>query len=68
MNVLAGASFNMLHACPEVTQGRGLDGIKPITVHEIHEALRRHSNSYNRPMGIHRNTVDRPHCVPYLAL
>lgn len=65
---MVGASFNMLHACPEVTQGRGSDGIKPITIQEIHEAIRRHTYSYNRPMGMHRNAVDRRHCVPYLAL
>lgn len=58
----------MLHACPEVTQGRGLDGIKPITVQEIHEALRRHAYSYNQSMGMHRSIVDRQHCVPYLAI
>lgn len=58
----------MLHACPEVTQGRGLDGIKPITVQEIHEALRRHAYNYNQPIGIYRSIVDRQHCVPYLAI
>ena len=57
-----------MHICPEVTQGRGMDGIKPITVPEIQEALRRHASEYNKPMGMHRNMTDRPHHVPYLAI
>lgn len=58
----------MLHACPEVTQGRGSDGVKPITVHEIHEAIRRHAFNYEQPMGLYRNFVDRRPSIPYLAL
>lgn len=65
---LAGASYTMLHVCPEVTQGRGMDGVKPITVKEINEALRRHAMEYNKPMGMHRNMLDREHVVPYLAI
>lgn len=34
-------SNNMLQLCPEVTQGRANDGIKPIRVQEIQEAIRR---------------------------
>lgn len=63
-----GTSYNMLHACPEVTQGRGMDGIKPITVQEIHEALRRHNMNYNRPIGMYRNAINRPYQIPYLAI
>jgi transcription initiation protein SPT3 len=35
------SSSEMLTLCPEVTQGRGFDGIKPIKVQEIQEAMRR---------------------------
>lgn len=66
---LTGSSFTMLHACPEVTQGRGLDGAEPISVAEIQEGLRRHSYNYNRPIGMHRSTaIGRSQFMPYLAL
>lgn len=65
--VFTGASFSMLHVCPEVTQGRGRDGCKAITVQEIQEAIRRHTSGYTRTKGMYRNT-DRPHTIPYLAI
>lgn len=34
-------SNDMLQLCPEVTQGRGGDGLRPIKVQEIQEAMRR---------------------------
>lgn len=37
--------------CPEVTQGRGLDGLKSITVQEINEAMRRVATMTTRRMG-----------------
>lgn len=58
----------MMHACPEVTQGRGQDGIKPITVQEINEAMRRHAMNYERPVGAQRNIIDRYVSMPYLAI
>lgn len=58
----------MLHACPEVTQGRGADGVKPVTVQEIQEAIRRHAYNYEQPLGLYRNTTDRQSSIPYLAL
>lgn len=68
MNQFLGTTFSMMHACPEVTQGRGQDGIKPITVQEIQEAMRRHSINYERPIGLHRNIIDRYTSMPYLAI
>lgn len=63
----SGTSFNMLHLCPEVTQGRGQDGVKPITVQEVNEAMRRHSVMTTRKYGMHRNvTISQK--IPYLAL
>lgn len=63
-----GASHTMLHACPEVTQGRGMDGFKPITVREIHEAVRRHAMGYNKPIGNYNHIIDRGNVIPYLAI
>lgn len=57
----------MLHACPEVTQGRGLDGVKAITVQEIYEAVRRHSSEYRRPIGFFRDLAAKHASIPYLA-
>lgn len=70
MNIFlsSGTSFSMMHACPEVTQGRAEDGIKPITVQEIQEAMRRHTMNYERPLGLHRNIIDRYASMPYLAI
>ena len=39
--VQSNLSNNMLQFCPEVTQGRSFDGIKPLKVQEIQEAMRR---------------------------
>lgn len=58
----------MMHMCPEVTQGRGEDGSKPITVQEIQEAMRRYVMNYERHLGLHRNIIDRYTSMPYLAL
>lgn len=63
----SGTSHNMLHLCPEVTQGRGQDGVKPITIQEVNEAMRRHSQQTTRKYGMHRN-VTINHRSPYLAL
>lgn len=57
----------MMHLCPEVTQGRGMDGIKPITVQEIQEAMHRHVMGSTRKLGLYRN-MDRPtRRPPFLA-
>ena len=60
-------SSAMMYACPEVTQGRGQDGVKAITVQEIQEAMRRHNTGYERPLGMYRNIIDRRTTMPYLA-
>uniref|UniRef100_A0A2M4BU95 Putative histone acetyltransferase pcaf/saga subunit supt3h/spt3 n=1 Tax=Anopheles marajoara TaxID=58244 RepID=A0A2M4BU95_9DIPT len=62
----SGKSHNMLHLCPEVTQGRGLDGVKPITPQEIHEAMRRHRMMATRRSGNYRNALNFR--APYLAM
>lgn len=63
----SGMSHTMLHLCPEVTQGRGADGVKPITVQEINEAMRRHTLLATRKYGMHRNiTINQK--TPFLAL
>lgn len=64
----SGTSFMMLHLCPEVTQGRGADGVRPITVQEIKEALRRHTMMTTRKMGMHRNVTVMDQTPPFLAL
>lgn len=62
----AGITHQMLHLCPDVTQGRGGDGIRPITVQEINEAMRRFTfMSNNQLVGRFRNT--KPEGL-YLAL
>lgn len=45
----------MLHLCPEVTQGRGQDGAKPITPQEINEAMRRFMQNNVHKLGYFRN-------------
>lgn len=65
LTVSSSISNTMLHLCPEVTQGRGLDGIKSITVQEINEAIRRVQSSTRR-MGT--SFRSREMKVPYLAL
>jgi transcription initiation protein SPT3 len=57
---------NMLHLCPEVTQGRGQDGIKAITVTEINEAIRRVQTTSNRRMGTSFRSSENK--IPFLAL
>lgn len=39
--VQSNLSNNILQLCPEVTQGRAFDGLKPLKVQEIQEAMRR---------------------------
>ena len=60
-----GITYQMMHLCPDVTQGRGGDGIKPITVQEINEALRRTTLMSSRNVGRFRNTKPE---MPILAL
>lgn len=58
---------NVLHLCPEVTQGRGMDGIKAITVQEINEAIRRVQTMTTRGrMGTSFRSNDLK--IPFLAL
>ncbi|CRK99335.1 CLUMA_CG012589, isoform A [Clunio marinus] len=57
---------NMLHLCPEVTQGRGKDGIKAITVQEINEAIRRVQTMTTRRLGTSFRSNDMK--IPFLAL
>lgn len=65
----SGASYTMLHLCPEVVQGRGLEGIKPITIQEIQEAMRRHNQMANkRGMGFYRNNFYQDKNHIFLAL
>lgn len=45
----------MMHLCPEVTQGRGQDGAKPITVQEINEVMRRFMQTSSYKLGSFRN-------------
>lgn len=63
----SGTSHSMLHLCPEVTHGRGVDGVKPITPQEIHEAMRRHRQMATQNLGHFRNNA--LNCkTPYLAM
>lgn len=57
---------NMLHLCPEVSLGRGQDGIKPITVQEINEALRRVQSMCSKRMGTSFRSSDMK--TTFLAL
>lgn len=62
-------SYEALHLCPDVTQSRGLDGVKAITVQEINEAMRRVNTMATKKMrmGMFRNgCID--YKIPYLAL
>lgn len=63
------SSYEALHLCPEVTQGRGMDGMKSITVEEIREALRRHNFMATKKarMGMFRNSCN-DYNIPYLAI
>lgn len=59
--VASNFSNDLLGLCPEVTQGRGQEGIKPIKVQEIQEAMRRCMEMHNqRRMG--------PSKIAFLAL
>lgn len=55
-----------LHLCPEVTQGRGQDGIKAITVQEINEAVRRVQMMSTKRMGTSFRSNEMK--IPFLAL
>jgi transcription initiation protein SPT3 len=63
----SGTSHSMLHLCPEVTQGRGCDGVKNITVPEINEAIRRYNTQSMKQLGQFRNNCWNQK-IPYLAL
>lgn len=60
-----GITHQMMHLCPDVTQGRGGDGIKPITVQEINEAMRRTVFQAAQNLGRFRKTKPE---LPLLAL
>lgn len=64
-NVSSSITSNILHLCPEVTQGRGRDGRCAITVQEINEAIRRVSTMQRR-MGTSYRSTDMK--IPFLAL
>jgi hypothetical protein len=50
-------SYDMVQLCPEVTQERAFDGIKPLKVQEIQEAMRRFYLMRNRSkIGLSYNT------------
>ncbi|GAB0097396.1 uncharacterized protein DMENIID0001_130330 [Sergentomyia squamirostris] len=65
--ITSGSTYGMLHLCPDVTQGRGADGVKSITVQEINEAMRRHSLMSSKSMGLFRN-VRSASSAPFLAI
>jgi len=64
----AGGSPAMMHVCPEVTQGRGMEVVKPISVPEIHEAMRRFRQMSNRKIGRYRNSCDIDFRRSFLAI
>lgn len=64
--VSAKAAHTMLHLCPEVTQGRAMDGLQPVTVAEVNEAMRRVSQGAGRTLGMHRQLGGRQ-AMPILA-
>jgi transcription initiation protein SPT3 len=64
--VASGITNNLLHLCPEVTQGRGQDGVKAITVQEINEAIRRVQSMSSRRMGTSFRSCEMK--IPFLAL
>lgn len=57
---------NMLHLCPEVSQGRGQEGVKAITVQEINEAIRRVQTMSTRRMGTSFRSSEMK--IPFLAV
>lgn len=61
-------SNDMQQMCPEVTQARGGDGVKPIKVQEIQEALRRVQLMQNqRRLGTSFRNIENSK-IPFLAL
>lgn len=62
--VSSSITHNMLHLCPE-THGRGMEGIKAITVQEINEALRRVQEMSTKRMGTSFRSDSK---IPFLAL
>lgn len=64
--ISSGITNNLLHLCPEVTQGRGLEGVKAITVQEINEAIRRVQSMSTRRMGTSFRSCEMK--IPFLAL
>ncbi|XP_075146726.1 transcription initiation protein Spt3 [Haematobia irritans] len=63
-----GASPAMMHICPEVTQGRGMEVVKPISVHEIHEGIRRFRQMTSKKVGFYRSSCDTDFRRSFLAL
>jgi hypothetical protein len=64
--VSSNISNDMLHLCSEVTQGRANDGIQPIKVYEIQEAMRRVQIMHQqRRLGNYRSFESK---IPLLAL
>lgn len=63
-----GASAAMLHVCPEVTQGRGMEVVKPISVLEIHEGMRRFRQMTTKRMGSFRSSCDADFKRSFLAI
>lgn len=63
-----GASPAMMHICPEVTQGRGMEVVKPISVQEIHEGIRRFRQMTSKKVGFYRSSCDSDFRRSFLAL
>ncbi|TMW48366.1 hypothetical protein DOY81_006561 [Sarcophaga bullata] len=63
-----GASSAMMHICPEVTQGRGMEVVKPISVQEIHEGIRRFRQMTSKKVGFYRSSCDTDFRRSFLAL
>lgn len=63
-----GASPAMMHICPEVTQGRGMEVVKPISVQEIHEGIRRFRQMTSKKVGFYRSSCDNDFRRSFLAL
>lgn len=64
--IASGYTNNMLHLCKEVSEGRGQDGVKAITVQEIYEAVRRVQSMSNRRMSSSCRSSEVK--IPFLAL
>ncbi|XP_014094608.1 transcription initiation protein SPT3 homolog [Bactrocera oleae] len=63
-----GASPAMLHICPEVTQGRGMEVVRPISVQEIHEGMRRFRQMTSKKIGFYRSSCDADFRRSFLAI